>query len=158
MNSKIFSKINEIILNKLPTSLRMKIYVYLSNKNINKNSFIGPNCIIHDIKRIELEKGANVNQFCKFLTSNKGRVSIGKNSWIGCNVSFVCITHKIGKEEKRAGETMFKSILIEDGVWIGANVTILPGVEIKKGCIIGAGSVVIKSTEKECMQVILLEE
>lgn len=36
-------------------------------------------------------------------------------------------------------------IRIEDDCWIGANVTILPGVTIGKGCTIGAGSVVSKS-------------
>ncbi len=35
-------------------------------------------------------------------------------------------------------------IIIEDDVWIGANSVILPGVTIKKGAIIGAGSVVTK--------------
>ena len=33
-------------------------------------------------------------------------------------------------------------------MWIGARVTILPGVKIKKGCIIGAGAVVTKSFEE----------
>lgn len=40
-----------------------------------------------------------------------------------------------------------KPIIIEDDVWIGANVTILPGVTIKKGCVIGAGTVVLHDTE-----------
>ena len=39
-------------------------------------------------------------------------------------------------------------ITIEDDVWIGASVTILPGVTLKKGSIIGAGSVVTKDTEE----------
>ena len=36
------------------------------------------------------------------------------------------------------------SIIIEDDVWIGANVTIVAGVHIGTGCVIGAGSVVTK--------------
>lgn len=35
-------------------------------------------------------------------------------------------------------------IIIEDDVWIGANSVILPGVTIKKGAVVGAGSVVTK--------------
>ena len=38
-------------------------------------------------------------------------------------------------------------ILIEDDVWIGANVTILKGVTIKRGSIVAAGSVVNKDVE-----------
>ena len=35
-----------------------------------------------------------------------------------------------------------KPVIIYDNVWIGGNVTILPGVKINQGAIIGAGSVV----------------
>jgi lipopolysaccharide O-acetyltransferase len=37
------------------------------------------------------------------------------------------------------------SVTIEDNVWIGENVSILPGVTLGKGCVIGANSVVTKS-------------
>ncbi|PSB09569.1 hypothetical protein C7B62_12775 [Pleurocapsa sp. CCALA 161] len=37
------------------------------------------------------------------------------------------------------------AINIGNGVWIGDNVTILPGVEIANGAVIGAGSIVTKS-------------
>ena len=38
-----------------------------------------------------------------------------------------------------------KPVYIDDFVWIGANVTVLPGVTIGEGAIIQAGIVVIKS-------------
>ena len=37
---------------------------------------------------------------------------------------------------------------MNDDVWIGANVTILKGVEISKGAVIGAGAVVTKNISK----------
>lgn len=37
--------------------------------------------------------------------------------------------------------------MIEDGCWIGACTTIMPGVKIAKGCVIGSHSLVLKDTE-----------
>lgn len=44
-------------------------------------------------------------------------------------------------------KSMTEKIIIDDDVWIGARVTLNPGVYIKKGSIIGVGSVV-KEDEK----------
>lgn len=44
-------------------------------------------------------------------------------------------------------KTIAKSVRIKRGSWIGMGSLILPGVTIAEGCIIGAGSVVIKNTE-----------
>jgi maltose O-acetyltransferase len=38
--------------------------------------------------------------------------------------------------------TFLAKIVIEDDVWVGANSTILPGVKVGRGSVIGAGSVV----------------
>lgn len=47
---------------------------------------------------------------------------------------------------KKQGDSQ-KGIVIEDDVWIGAHVTVLDGVTIRRGCVIGAGSVVRSETE-----------
>jgi acetyltransferase-like isoleucine patch superfamily enzyme len=67
---------------------------------------------------------------------------IGKNVDIGPNTLFITDTHELGNEKRRAGKPTYKKIIIEDGCWIGANVTILGGVTIGAGSIISAGSVV----------------
>lgn len=43
------------------------------------------------------------------------------------------------------------SLIIDDDVWIGCNVTILKGVHIHTGAIIAAGSVVTKDVEEYCI-------
>ena len=40
--------------------------------------------------------------------------------------------------------TKYAPIVVDDEVWIGANVTILPGIHIGRCSVIGAGSVVTK--------------
>lgn len=44
-----------------------------------------------------------------------------------------------------------KPVFIGDNVWIGEQVSVLPGVKIGSGCIIGANSVVTKSIPPNCI-------
>lgn len=60
-------------------------------------------------------------------------------------------SHIIDIPEQRWGTNISESVVIEDGVWIGANVTVLPGVTISRGGVIAAGAVVTKSTEKNAL-------
>lgn len=46
-----------------------------------------------------------------------------------------------------------KKVILKKGCWIGANVTILPGVIIGENSVIGAGSVVSKSIPSEVVAV-----
>ncbi len=43
--------------------------------------------------------------------------------------------------------------MIQDGVWIGANSTIIPGVTIGRKSVIGAGSVVVSDIHPFCVAV-----
>lgn len=108
------------------------------------NAVIRRNCYF-DSERVKIGNATFVNQFCQFHTGKSGEITIGENCDIGTGVTFLCVTHEIGPEHRRAGESLIKPIHVGDGVWIGSNVTILPGVDIGNGCIIAAGSVVTKS-------------
>lgn len=50
--------------------------------------------------------------------------------------------YEIGEDEKLPEND--KDVIIEDGVWVGCNVTILKGCHIGKGAVVAAGSVVTK--------------
>lgn len=99
------------------------------------------------VGRGKLRVGRNsfINYRCFLDLGND--ITIGSNCSVGFGVTFINSTHEIGPSGYRAGEGNSFPINIEDGCWIGANVTIMPGVTIKKGCIIGAGALVTESTE-----------
>jgi acetyltransferase-like isoleucine patch superfamily enzyme len=61
--------------------------------------------------------------------------------------------HQINYIERKANKGKVKSapIVIEDDVWLGANVMVLKGVTIGARSIIGAGSVVTKSIPSDCI-------
>lgn len=93
---------------------------------------------------LTIGENSHINYRCFFdLGAN---ISIGKGCNISYNVTFVNSSHNIGTEDGRAGTNVAFPIVVEDGCWIGANVTIMPNVTIGKGCIIGANSLVTKST------------
>lgn len=91
---------------------------------------------------ISLGEGSYVNYNLTVLDC--GKVTIGKNAFIGPNVSIYTPNHPIGGRERNTGfETAFP-VTIGDNVWLGGSVTILPGVTIGDNVVIGAGSVVTK--------------
>ena len=73
-----------------------------------------------------------------------GQINIGNKVLIGPGTGIFTAIHPTDPEVRATGVESSKPITIEDKVWIGGNVTILPGVTIGKGSIIGAGSVVTK--------------
>ncbi len=72
-------------------------------------------------------------------------ITIGNNVSIGHNVVFITTDHDTSDAARRAGTPKFDRIVIEDGAWIGACVTILPGVTIGRASVDSAGAVVSHS-------------
>lgn len=77
-----------------------------------------------------------------------GKIIIGNDVSIGPNVVIRSADHGHSRsalinQQPHVGG----SIIIEDDVWIGANAVILRNVLIRKGTVIGAGSVVTRDTE-----------
>lgn len=80
-----------------------------------------------------------------YFDCSAAAIEIGQNVGVGMGVMFVTTTHQVGKPERRGGPMEFKSVKVENGVWIGARAVILPGCTIGRGCIIAAGAVVTES-------------
>jgi len=95
-------------------------------------------------KNVSIGKDTYINYNCSFYSADKqgGLINIGRSCFFAMNVLVITMTHATGTARQRAGEKKYYPVTIEDGCWIGANSTILPGVCIGKGCIIAAGSVV----------------
>lgn len=106
-----------------------------TNVNIQKNATISPTLVIGNNSGI----GAN---------SIIGRgTTIGDNVMMGPECYIYTRNHAFSRTDipmREQGMQDFKPVTIGNDVWIGARVTILPGVKIGNGCIIGAGSVVTK--------------
>lgn len=77
-----------------------------------------------------------------------GDVRIGNNCMIAPNTVIAGGTHGTARSGvMRLQPSASQPIEIGDDVWIGANATIVGGVRIAQGCVIGAGSVLTHSTD-----------
>lgn len=109
-------------------------------KPLDENTTVLPPLYIDYGKPVTIGKRCFIQQCCTFF--GRGGITIGNDVFIGPKVNLITINHDPNPENRSA--TYGRPITIEDKVWIGINATILPGVRIGYGAIVGAGSVVTK--------------
>ncbi|MEK6766552.1 MAG: acyltransferase [Planctomycetota bacterium] len=99
-----------------------------------------------------------------------GKIIIGDNTWIGqynnlrscadghirigreCLISQFCTlvgsNHSVNRNKlirEQGSDSSRLGVTLKDDVWLGSGVSVMPGIEIGEGCVIGANSVVTKS-------------
>lgn len=91
---------------------------------------------------IEIGKECFFNNNCSITAAEK--IVIGNQCKFANNLVIVDHDHEIIKGHATE-KLVSKPIVISNNVWIGANCTILKGVQIGEGAIVAAGSVVTKN-------------
>lgn len=91
-----------------------------------------------------IEIGENFYSNHNIVILDCAKVKFGKNCFIAPNCGFYTAGHPLDAEQRISGLEYAKPITVGDNVWIGANVTVLPGVSIGNNTVIGGGSVVTK--------------
>lgn len=166
---------------KIKKTLRLP-YIFLlrcRGMKIKYTSSMPINTVIERHSQIEIGKHCNFDKRTIFRVFNqddiKSKIIIGNNFCGENDLRILCCGNvKIGDNVSCAGGTFITSenhgldpnspsfndnklecadVLIEDGVWIGEKVIILPGVTIGKKSVVGAGSVVTKSIPPYCIAV-----
>ena len=91
---------------------------------------------------------ANLGCSAGCYIQGRNGIVIGKNLWVGPGVRIISADHDIYNFEKHLPE---RPIKIGENCWLGANVIILPGVELGDHVIVAAGSVVTKNFPSNCV-------
>lgn len=91
--------------------------------------------------RIEFGERVFVNQGCTFL--DQGGIYLGDGVLIGPKTNLISSDHPLTMPERSDFITR-APITVEAEAWIGADVTVLPGITIGRGAVVGAGTVVTK--------------
>lgn len=100
---------------------------------------------------IKLKENIFINHNCYFMDC--ATISIGNYVFIGPNCGFYTASHPIDISKRNQGLEKALPIIIEDNVWIGANVTILPGITVGKNSIIAAGSLLTKDVPENSIAI-----
>ncbi len=125
----------------------------VQSRNIGENTSIWQFCVVLPGARIG--SGCNICSHCfienDVIIGNDVTVKCGVQLWdgitvednvfIGPNVTFCNDRHPKSKNR----DFKLEGIIIRCGASIGANATILPGIEIGENAMVGAGSVVTKN-------------
>jgi maltose O-acetyltransferase len=88
-----------------------------------------------------------INRSCYF--DLQAKVTIGDEVTIGHGATIITSHHRLGPSRRRAGAVVDDPVVIKDGAWLGANVTVMPGVTIGRGAVVGAGAVVTHDVDDD---------
>ena len=82
---------------------------------------------------------------CTVIYSGNG-VRVGEGVLIAANCTLAAVNHEFGSKDKTIRQQRFQpsrgGIVIEDDVWIGANCVVVDGAILRRGCVVGANSLV----------------
>ncbi len=92
-----------------------------------------------NFKNIKIGKGVVFNG--DVYIQARGKVEIGSNVVLSRNTSIF----DAGLDTETLSKHVINPVIIGNNCWLGANVIILPGVELGNGVVVAAGSVVTKS-------------
>lgn len=133
---------------------RKGVYIHnncvFSNVVFKGKATVEPYCRINGVPKIAFGDNFYMNSNCHLM----GEITFGDNVMIGPKTIIWARDHemKIGTPMKQQKHTSLP-VKIGNDVWIAANVTILKGVIIEDGAVIGAGSVVTKHVPKNAIVV-----
>lgn len=139
------SAIINVLINILPSILK-KLLLKIILKKFSLNCFVDQNIFIRNPINLSILRNCSINRGCEFYTSfanyKNGNISLQENVTLSPNVKIYAIGQN---PHSKNFNTITKPVLIKKDVWIGADVTILPGVTIGKNAVVASKSVVNKS-------------
>lgn len=100
-------------------------------------------------KNLRLGKRVFLNAGCRF--QDQGGLEIGDDCLIGHNTVIATLNHGLAPSQR--GDLHPSPVVVGRNVWIGANVTILPGVTVGDDAVIAAASVVTKDVPARALVV-----
>lgn len=144
-------RILESSVDRMPPRLTKLIAHYYTDARIRKLYF--------DRLGVFMGEGTFANLGMKAIVGGKERYSVRIGDRVSIGPNLTLVTQSSANNGSEINELSYVQeqltkeapIVIADEVWIGANVVILPGVQIGRCSVIGAGAVVTEDVEAYCV-------
>ncbi|WP_149361177.1 acyltransferase [Lolliginicoccus suaedae] len=136
------------LLLRLPRAARRRLSDFRWSRTLKEfgpGAQIGPSSIIYNADQVSLGANAVIGDFVHIWGG--GGVSIGEDTMIGATTVITSQSHDARATRKGLlyRETHSKApVVIGRNVFLGSNVTVLPGIRVGDNAIIGAGAVLTK--------------
>lgn len=144
----IAQKINQVPLNQTEQIVALEHQLF---GKAGQNLYVNPPVYVDYGRHVFIGDNFYANQHCTFLDVNS--ITIGNDVLIGPNTSLYTAGHPVDPTVRKEGLEFGQPIVIQDNVWLGGSVSVLPGVTIGKNSVIGAGSVVTKDIPENSVAV-----
>lgn len=122
-------------------------YVVLKTlaKSIGDNVSVHENVILLHVENLKIGDNVSIHPMC-YLDAN-GEISIGNDVSIAHGTSIISTTHNYEDKNEMINNQGLKKkkVNIGNNIWIGAKATVVCGIDILDGTVVGAGAVVTKS-------------
>jgi UDP-2-acetamido-3-amino-2,3-dideoxy-glucuronate N-acetyltransferase len=120
--------------------------------HVMKNSKIGENCRIG--QNVVVSPGVEIGDYCKIQNNVSLYTGVILEDYVFCGPSMV-FTNVINPrcEYPQCTEDVYNKTIVRKGASIGANATIVSGIEIGHHAFIGAGAVITKSVKPYALMV-----
>jgi acetyltransferase-like isoleucine patch superfamily enzyme len=126
-----------------------ELLTQLTGRPVDKSVTVFPPFYADFGKNITLGKGIFINSGCKL--QDQGGVVIGDQCLVGHNAVIATLNHDL--VASRRADMHPAPVVVGRNVWIGSNVTVLPGVTIGDNAVVAAGSVVTKDVPADTLVV-----
>jgi UDP-2-acetamido-3-amino-2,3-dideoxy-glucuronate N-acetyltransferase len=120
--------------------------------HISRDAVIGSNCMIGE--GVHVGPGVKIGNGCRIQNGAQlfEGVTLEENVFVGPHVVFTnFLTPRASRRTAVGHSNVFAPTLVKRGASIGANATILCGIEIGEFAMIGAGSVVTRSVRRQML-------
>ncbi|MEA3349189.1 MAG: acyltransferase [Chloroflexota bacterium] len=96
---------------------------------------------------VSIGRDTFINSRVRFAAHEPAKITIGERVFVGPDCSFETVNHALKLDQTGKRPIRPRSIVIEDDVWLGARVTVLPGVTLGRGSAAAAGAVITSDVQ-----------